>query len=153
MSPASIPTHDSLPLLLALPTELKLQIISYLPYDKSPNLACLRRTHRSFCDIIPKSNVYSKAPAFLLRSQLLDTELNHPYLLPLYHYPCYRYIAVLASQKFIARLVQHTFVIGGAYAYYRLCKRCAFKESTPEEKEWKIEAQKQSRGSSSTPDL
>ena len=143
MSPTSFPTDGSLPPLLALPTELKLRIILYLPHEKSPNLACLRRTHTSFRDIIPKSDIRSHLSPSLLCSQLLDTELNHPYLLPLHHFPCYRCIAVLPFQAFHPWMLQCNVAIGGAYAYNRFCRSCGFTNSTPEEENWKIEGMRQ----------
>ncbi len=143
MSPTSFPTDGSLPPLLALPMELKLQIILCLPHDKSPNLACLRRTHTSFRDIIPKSDIRSHLSPSLLCSQLLDTELNHSYLLPLHHFPCYRCIAVLPSQAFHPWMLQCNVAIGGTYAYNRFCRSCGFTNSTPEEENWKIEGMRQ----------
>ncbi len=143
MSPTSFPTDGSLPPLLALPMELKLQIILCLPHDKSPNLACLRRTHTSFRDIIPKSDIRSHLSPSLLCGQLLDTELNHSYLLPLHHFPCYRCIAVLPFQAFHPWMLQCNVAIGGAYAYNRFCRSCEFTDSTPEEENWKIEGMRQ----------
>lgn len=143
MSPTSLLTQDGLPPLLALPMEMKLQIISYLPHDKSPNLACLRRTHKSFRVIIPKSDIRSKSPPIILHRQLLDTELNHSYLLPLDHYPCYRCTAVLPSQNFHPWMVQCNFIIGGAHAYNRFCYRCGFRPASSSEEHWEREGQKQ----------
>lgn len=142
MSPTTFPIKGSVTPFLALPTELKLQIISYLPQHKSPSLVCLRRTHTSFRDIIPQSDIRSKPSLFLLRSQLLDTELNHSYLLLHHCYPCYRCTAVLPFQDFHPWMVQCNLVLGGACAYYRFCYRCGFKSETREKVEWEIEGQK-----------
>ena len=141
MAPTPSPTEHRQPPLLALPTELKLHIITYLYVDQTPNLACLRRTHTSFRDIIPKSDVRSTSPAPLLRHQLLDAELNYPYLLPVDHYPCYKCTAVLPVQDFHPYLVQCNLAIGGACAYNRFCNRCGYIHWTTEQWDWKIEGQ------------
>lgn len=89
-----------MPPLLALPTELKLEIISHLPHDPYPSLACLRRTHSSFLDLIPKAHICSKLSANELCGQLLKTELEYAYLLPPGHYPCYVCTRVLPLDAF-----------------------------------------------------
>ena len=144
MSPTSCPTDDGLPPLLKLPQELKLHIISYLVLDKSPNLACLRRTHKSFYNIIPKSDIRSKSTPFLLRSQLLDAELNHPYLLPHGRAPCYGCIAVIPSLYFHHLVGLDDYVLGGPRAYGRSCFSCGLMiRKRPEDEEWKREGKKQ----------
>ena len=134
-SPTPFPARSHLPPLLLLPSELKLQVISYLGHDSSPNLACLRRTHRSFRNIIPKSDLRPKSPPFLLKSQLLDTELNHPYLLPVHHYPCYRCNEVLPADDFYPWMLELN-VVGGECASKRFCLNCGFEWSTTEMKKW-----------------
>ncbi len=143
MTTTSCPTQHVLPPLLVLPTELKLQIIKYLADDKSPNLACLRRTHTSFLDIISKSDLRYMPPPFILRGQLLDTELNHCYLLPRHHYPCYKCTAVLPSQNFHPWLTQCNLILGGACAYNRFCNRCGYQKSMLGEGYWKDQGRKQ----------
>ena len=116
---SSYPSEQDIPPLLALPTELKLQIIAYLSQDTSPNLAYLRRTHTSFLNVIPKSDVRLKSSRFLLRSQLLAAEVNHRYLLPLNHYPCYKCTAVLHRRMFNPGSIHLVFPV-----YERWCRRC-----------------------------
>lgn len=124
MTSTSSPTQLDTSRLLALPTELKLQIISCIPRGGSPSLACLRRTHMSFLNLIPKSKIRSKISPFRLSCELLDTEISYPYLLPLDHYPCYSCIAVLSVQNFQPFSTQTDHVIGGARAFDRFCSRC-----------------------------
>ncbi len=99
------PPSTSLPPLLALPVELKLEILSNIPdHNKSRALALmiLRRTHRSFRSIIPNPKTELSIGFFLAAEK-------HPYLFPLLcgcgenprglsnhcskplvrHYPCY----------------------------------------------------------------
>ena len=89
MNPTSEPTKQALPPLLALPNELKLDIISRLLHDEYPSQACLRRTHSSFLPLIPKSDIRSNLTETELCNQLLRTELEYAYLFPPEHYPCY----------------------------------------------------------------
>ena len=143
MTPTSSLRERDTPQLLALPTEIKLQIIAYLSREKSPNLACLRRTHTSFLNIIHKSEIRSKTPSSVIRSQLLDTELNHPNLLPLNHYPCYACTAVLSAHNFHPYLTHSKLAIAGSYAYERFCSRCALQNPGPEEYLWRVAGPKQ----------
>lgn len=130
----SILTEHGLSPLLALPTELKLDIITYLYDDTSPNLTCLRRTHTFFLSITLKSDIRSKSSVSLLRSQILSTELNYPYLLPPDHYPCYGCTAVLPTKDFHPSERQRVLRIGKAAAYSRLCHRsCGRSEWTGHE--------------------
>ena len=95
------------PPLLALPVELKLHILSYLSVKKpflSPgqnilSLMILRRTHRSFREIIPHApyaSVVRPSKLFLL----LEAEINHPYLFPPNHYPCYGCLWLIEGSGF-----------------------------------------------------
>ena len=89
MNLTSEPTEQAPPPLLALPAELKLEIISRLLHDEYPSQACLRRTHSSFLPLIPKSDIRSNLTETELCNQLLRTELEYAYLFPPEHYPCY----------------------------------------------------------------
>lgn len=129
MASTSSPRQLDTSRLLALPTELKLQIISCIPRGSSPSLACLRRTHSSFLNLIPKSEIRSNISSFHLRCELFNTEINHPYLLPLNHYPCYSCVAVLSVQSFQPYSTHSDYVIGGSCAYLRLCFRCAVRKA------------------------
>ena len=109
------PPSTSLPPLLALPVELKLQILSHIPdHNKSHALALmiLRRTHRSFRSIIPNPKTELSIGFFLAAEK-------HPYLFPLLcgcgenprglsnhcskplvrHYPCYRCKRLRSGQE------------------------------------------------------
>ena len=125
---------QTLPPLLALPSELKLQIISHLPHDEYPSHACLRRTHSSFRDLIPKASIRSSVSQEHLASQLFFTEGNYAYLLPLGHYPCYTCIKVLPVDVFPASL-EHYFDDKKHPAYYwpRCCQNCA-----PDEVQYRV---------------
>lgn len=129
MTSAASPRQFDTSPLLTLPTELKLHIISYLPRERSPILACLRRTHTSFLNLIPKSKIRSDIPHYTLCSQLLETEMHYSYLLPIDHYPCYSCAAVLSVQNFHPNSTQRDYVIGGARAYARSCSQCALENN------------------------
>lgn len=101
MNLSSASTEQALPLLLALPVELKLEIISHLPHDEYPSRACLRRTHSSFLQLIPKTDIRSKLSDTQLSYQLLKTELEYPYLFPPDHYPCFFCARVLPMDAFV----------------------------------------------------
>ncbi|KAF6217963.1 hypothetical protein HO133_006375 [Letharia lupina] len=100
MDPPSKLVEQKLPPLLALPVELKWQIISHLDHDEYPSLACLRRTHSSFLNVIPKAQIRSELSDTELSNQLLKTELDYAYLLPVVHYPCYICARVLPIWEF-----------------------------------------------------
>lgn len=89
------------PRLLELPVELQLEIISHLPHDQHPSRACLRRTHSSFLQLVPKSDIRSKISELQLYNQLLRTELDYTYLLPPDHYPCFFCARVLPIYAFV----------------------------------------------------
>ncbi len=106
------PTTSTAPLppLLALPSELQLQIISYFsntenPVDPEPTLIILRRTHRIFRDIIPSAPYGPPVLNVLdLRSsrynKLLLAEHKYPYLFPRKMLPCYGCQRVLNRSAF-----------------------------------------------------
>lgn len=93
-------TTTPLPPLLALPLELKLQILSYLPtkgvYNDDVSLIVLRRTHRLFRNIIPRAP-YNGAP---YKSKFKRAERQHLYLIPPMTYPCYYCRRVLEVSDF-----------------------------------------------------
>lgn len=93
--------EQALPPLLALPVELMLEIISYLPHDEYPSRACLRRTHSSFLQLIPKAEIRSKLSDSQLSDQLLRTELDYSYLFPPNHYPCFFCARLLPMVAFV----------------------------------------------------
>lgn len=145
MTSTSSPRQLDTSPLLALPTELKLQIISCIPRGSSPSLACLRRTHTSFLNLIPKSEIRSKTSSFRLRCELFETEMSYPYLLPLDHYPCYSCFAVLSVQNFEPYATQTDHAIGGARALHRFCSRCCEENLGPQPNFWKMTVRRPNR--------
>lgn len=109
---------QALPPLLALPVELKLNIISHIPHDEFPTRACLRRTHSSFLTLIPKTHVRSPLSDVDLSNQLLKTELEYIYLLPADHYPCYFCARVLPLEAFSID------PFDAFHKHYRRCTDC-----------------------------
>ena len=105
--------------------ELKLHIISRIPHDRYPTLACLRRTHSSFLNLIPKAIIRSKLSRLALCDQLLTTEKHYKYLLPPNHYPCHVCARVLPEEAFPFHL-EHNFAIVEKPPYYwpQCCKQC-----------------------------
>lgn len=97
---SSRPSEQNVPPLVALLTKLKLRIIAYLSYDTSPKRTCLRRTHTSFLNVIPKSDIGLEFLRFLLCSQLLAVEVDNAYLLPLNHNLCHKCTVVLCPRNF-----------------------------------------------------
>ena len=110
-------TEKALPPFLALPVELRLEIISHLPHDEYPSRACLRRTHSSFLQLIPKADIRSKLPDTELSNQLLKTEMEYAYLFPPDHYPCYMCARVLPLGAFDD-------TVSDPHAQYRSCQEC-----------------------------
>ena len=100
MTPSLASCCESVPPILALPVELKLDILSKIPHDEYPSLACLRRTHSSFLDLVPKAHIRYQLSETDLCHQLLKTELAYAYLLPPDHYPCYLCARVLPLDVF-----------------------------------------------------
>lgn len=125
MASSSGTTSQTQPPLLALPSELKLQIISHLPHDEYPSHACLRRTHSSFYNLIPKGSIRSSVSEEHLAKQFLFIEEKFEYLLPLGHYPCYVCLKVLPVDVFPASL-EHHFDDQEHPMYYwpRCCQNC-----------------------------
>lgn len=128
---ASLPAPgcETLPPLLVLPVEIKLEIISSIPHDRHPTLACLRRTHSSFLNLIPKATIRSKLSRLALCDQLLTTETHYAYLLPPDHYPCHVCARVLPTDAFPFDL-EHKFAMveDPPYHWPQSCKKCVAKE-------------------------
>lgn len=120
---------QALPPLLALPVELKIEIISHLSHDEYPSLACLRRTHSSFLNVIPKAHIRSKLSETDLCNQLLKTELEYAYLFPPDHYPCYFCARALPLDAFtINHVRQLDHGDGKKYLSSRSCKDCCMQK-------------------------
>lgn len=122
--------------LLALPNELKLQIISYIPdkEDPEPTLIILRHTHRIFRDIIPPRPYGPPVPfnstlREARKKRLLQAEHKYPQLIPRKMLPCYRCLYVLDRLEF--DLFEGGMPGGGRLkslgyrkAHTRFCSRC-----------------------------
>lgn len=122
-SPASNP--QTLPPLLALPTELKLKIFSYLTDDEYPALPCLRRTHSSFLHLIPKSHVRSSVSDDNLYRQLITIDMDYAYLLPPDHHPCFSCTEVLPPDAFSHPEPFFHYNNAQRYTYIHCCKDCS----------------------------
>ena len=122
MNPTSErPEQKPPPSLLALPVELQTQIIAHLHHDEYPSQACLRRTHPSFLDVIPKSAIRSPLTETELCNQLLRTELDHAYLFPPAHYPCYFCLRVQPLDAFVATVDPFALLL---FDGHRCCLDC-----------------------------
>ena len=122
--------------LQALPTELKLQIISYIPdkEDPEPTLIILRRTHRTFRDIIRPAPYGPPVPFNTTlrearKNRLLQAEHKYPHLIPRNMLPCYRCLCVLDHLKFDLLEGEmpgggRTKFLGYREAHTRFCSRC-----------------------------
>ena len=118
-------TESAVSPLLALPVELTLEIISHLGHDVFPSRACLRRTHSSFLQLIPKADIRSKLSDRDLSEQLLKAELEYEYLLPHDHYPCYYCARVLPLDAFTVTLEpQSDGIDADTDTGYRACQDC-----------------------------
>lgn len=115
---------SKLPLLLALPLEIKREIIANLYYSDDPALAMLRRTHSSFFHIIPKSDIRSKASSSNIHYQLLNVERNYPTILPFLHYTCFKCCQVLPGIRFSDNEKRKGKGIGCVRASRRYCLSC-----------------------------
>lgn len=124
---APVPQNESP--LLVLPVEIKLEIISRIPHDRHPTLACLRRTHSSFLDLIPKAKIRSEMSRLALCDQLLTTERHYAYLLPPNHYPCHVCARVLPTDAFPFDL-EWNFAVAEDPPYHwpQSCRKCVAKE-------------------------
>lgn len=127
-SPAS--GSQTLPPLLALPAELKLQIFSYLTDDDYPALPCLRRTHSSFLNLIPKARIRSSVSDETLYRQLVTTDMEYAYLLPPGHRPCFVCTEMLPFDAFDAKSEPYVRDDNDhGYRYIHCCKECSNTES------------------------
>ena len=123
------PVCQTQPPLLVLPVEIKSEIISHIPHDRFPTLACLRRTHSSFLNLIPKAAIRSKLSRPALCDQLLTTETHYAYLLPPDHYPCHVCARVLPADAFPFHLEQKFAIVEDPpYHWPQSCKQCVAKE-------------------------
>lgn len=109
--PPSTMTSPLLPPLLALPTELKLQIFCYLKTDERPSLMILRRTHSSLRGLISREDCMGHNWA-MQGERLFYAEQEHPYLIPAGYYSCYYCKRVLSASHFSEY---------GGKEYCRLC--------------------------------
>ena len=127
MATSAPPPTQNLPPLLALPLELKLQIITCLHDSRLPKLALLRRTDFSFLHIIPKSDVRAKAGPNL-SNQLREAESTWPFLLPQYHYTCYTCLNVFPQLRFGDNEKRQGKHLGGRVHFRRICLICGVNE-------------------------
>ena len=135
--------------LLALPTELKMQIISYISdeEDPEPTLIILRYTHRIFRNLVPPAPYGPRVPSNsklreVRKKRLLQAERRYPYLFPSKMLPCYRCLCVLHRSAFDAyeiylpnwRVSDHDMgcypgelskSLGCKNAHTRRCSRCS----------------------------
>lgn len=88
-----------LPPLLALPTELKLQIFSYLKTERRPSLMILRRTHSSLRGLISREESIAQTSQ-LNTERMWNAEHDHQYLIPPGCFPCYICNQVLSASHF-----------------------------------------------------
>ncbi|MCJ1456301.1 hypothetical protein MMC28_006661 [Mycoblastus sanguinarius] len=124
-------SQASLPPLLMLPLELKLQIFSYLR-GPEPTLIILRRTHPSFRNIIPKYEVRAKLSKVdyrdhLLAADQLTSDPKQPKLFLQNQFPCFACLSVLPSTKFSDRNTYGPKRVGAKHAHKRFCINCGLK--------------------------
>lgn len=109
--------------LLALPTEVKGQILSHLSNEEEPTLMMLRRTHSSFHRMMPYTAHESKSWVDRER-KLLNAEYMYPFSFPPNHYPCYGCLGVLKACWFRRKSIIDERDIGGSDAHWRHCINC-----------------------------
>ena len=115
MSQPSLPT----PSLLTLPTELLLQILTYLTY---PTYILLQRTHPYFRDLITPSTLRNH----ILTANQIDLLASEP-LLPSDIYPCYICLRALPSSRFSLSSRKDDRAHAGSKALKRFCVDCGAK--------------------------
>ena len=137
------PPSTILPPLLALPLELKLQILSsFSNYTDDPDhaltLMILRRTHKSFRDIIPNPWKTAQLTATHLATHFLAAERQHPYLFSLDRIervaflPCYDCLGLIDRRGnfYNYRLAyfrdedESWDLLGAEHAQDRICDEC-----------------------------
>ena len=74
--------------LLTLPLEILHKIIDFTVESPEPTLALLRRTHRSFYNLIPAKDVRSRPSYDALANQLAAAECCFCYVFPPEHHAC-----------------------------------------------------------------
>ena len=107
------------PSLLGLPTELLLQILSYLPY---PTYFLLYRTHPYFRDLITPSAFRNH----ILTANQIDLLASEP-VLPSNIYPCYICLRALSSSRFSLSSRKDDRAHAGSKAPERFCVDCGAK--------------------------
>lgn len=107
------------PSLLTLPTELLLQILTYLPY---PTYHLLHRTHPCFRDLITPSAIRKH----ILTANQIDLLASEP-VLPSNIYPCYICMRALSSSRFSLSSRKDDRVHAGSKALKRFCVDCGAK--------------------------
>ena len=140
-SPEITTSNDPAPI-VALPVELKLEIFSYLRKSRVM-VIILRKTHRSFREILPKWSFKDHEHYFLhqfamkssevLRNQLEFAErfskAKRIKLFPLRHYPCYWCNKVLPAGRFTDRSTRGPKSIAGERSWRRWCIQCSTKRN------------------------
>ena len=109
------------------PPELKLQIITCVHDSRLPNVALLRRTHFSFLQIIPKSDVRAKSGPNL-SNRLREAESTWPFFLPQHHYTCCTCLNVLRRLRFRDNEKRQGKYLGGRVHFRRICLKCGANE-------------------------
>lgn len=145
--------------LLALPTELKLHIISYLhdKEDPEPTLIILPRTHHIFRQLTPfapyRFRVLSRWDPTLRESKkkkLLQAERKYPYLFPPKTLPCYRCLCVMKRSNFDqyvhAQSRNRQQLLGCEDAHTRICHSCCSNGIPPETWRRQPSVRRDSRG-------
>lgn len=116
--PEPVQLRPSTGLLMALPEELRIQILNYLsPINDEPTLAILRRTSCYFYNLISAADVVRNLCQEILTQQLQNAENLCPFLFPPSHFPCYTCLSVLPVTKFEDR-------VRTPCIYDRVCLAC-----------------------------
>ena len=119
---------ETLSPLLALPVELKMQIITHLASSYLA-LKVLRRTHRSFCALIPRLRRIQYVSAGDYSAFLLAAERTSSSLFPPNLYPCHLCSKVLPAEYFCDQSIVGEYDIGQARSHDRFCIDCGFRKN------------------------